>query len=566
MESFDYVIVGGGTAAGVLAWRLGEAGHSVCVLEAGPSDDSVWTRIPAGFTRLLRDPRYSWQLECEPSEGTAGRRTTLVQGRTLGGSSAVNGAVYSRGQALDFDTWQSLGNTGWGYRDVLPYFRKSEGFVGTADDAFHGRDGPMRVQETPWRDALCETFLQAANAAGIPRTADYNGASQAGVGYTQSVIHKGRRWSTAHAFLHPARQRFGTRVITGARVGRILTENRRATGVMFHRGEAPQAEQVLARREVLVCAGAIHSPQLLQLSGIGPAALLRDHGIDVVQSLDGVGENLRDHYCPRFVARTSPDADSINRRVRGARLAGEVAAWALRRPSILSISPILIYGFWKTRAELPTPDFALSFISASYSLGRLGEVDEAPGLTCGAWQLRPQSQGQVRIRSSDVREQPMIQPNYLSHPTDQRVVVDALRWVRRIFETEPMRSTVQAELLPGPGVQTDDEFLDFVRRFAVTGYHVIGTCKMGPASDPLAVVDAQLRVHGMQGLRVIDASVMPTITSANTCAATVMLAEKAADMLLGRTVDGTPAEHEMAKAKSASALDASKIDKEVVHA
>ncbi|MDQ8030773.1 MAG: GMC family oxidoreductase N-terminal domain-containing protein [Bordetella sp.] len=547
MESFDYVIVGGGTAAGVLAWRLGEAGHSVCVLEAGPADDSAWTRIPAGFTRLLRDPRYSWQLECEPSEGTAGRRTALVQGRTLGGSSAVNGAVYSRGQALDFDTWESLGNTGWGYRDVLPYFRRSEGFVGQADDAFHGRDGPMRVQETPWRDALCETFLQAAHAAGIPRSADYNGATQAGIGYTQSVIHQGRRWSTAHAFLHPAEQRFRTRVITRARVNRILTEHRRATGVEFQRDGDDKREQVLARREVLVCAGAIHSPQLLQLSGIGPAALLQPHGIRVVHALPGVGENLRDHYCPRFVARTGADADSINRRVRGLRLAGEVAAWAMKKPSILSISPILIYGFWKTRAELPSPDFALSFISASYSLGRLGEVDEEPGLTCGAWQLRPQSQGHVRIRSSNVGEQPLIQPNYLSHETDRRVVVDALRWVRRIFQTEPMRSTVRAELLPGPQVQTDDEFLDFVRRYAVTGYHVVGTCKMGPASDPLAVVDPQLRVHGMQGLRVIDASVMPTITSANTCAATVMLAEKAADMLLDRTSEAAPRAKEQHK-------------------
>jgi choline dehydrogenase len=537
MDSFDYVIVGGGTAAGVLAWRLGEAGHSVCVLEAGPSDDSAWTRIPAGFTRLLRDPRYSWQLECEPSAGTAGRRTALVQGRTLGGSSAVNGAVYSRGQAQDFDGWEQLGNTGWGYRDVLPYFRRSEGFVGPASDEYHGRDGPMRVQETPWRDALCETFLQAAQRAGIPRTADYNGASQAGIGYTQSVIHEGRRWSTAHAFLHPAERRFGTRVVTGARVSRILTEQRRATGVEFQRDGAMQPERIAARREVIVSAGAIHSPQLLQLSGIGPAGLLQAHGIEVVQALAGVGENLRDHYCPRFVARTSPDADSINRRVRGLRLAREVAAWAVRRPSILSISPILIYGFWKTRAELPSPDFALSFISASYSLGRLGEVDEEPGLTCGAWQLRPQSQGHVRIRSADGRDAPLIQPNYLSHATDQRVVVDALRWVRRIFETEPMRGTVRAELLPGPSVQTDDEFLDFVRRYAVTGYHVIGTCKMGPASDALAVVDPRLRVHGMQGLRVIDASVMPTITSSNTCAATVMLAEKAADMVLGKNVE-----------------------------
>jgi choline dehydrogenase len=535
VESFDYVIVGGGTAACVLAWRLGEAGHSVCLLEAGPSDaSSPWTRIPAGFTKLLRDPRYSWQLECEPSAGTAGRRTALVQGRTLGGSSAVNGAVYSRGQPLDFDGWSALGNAGWSYAEVLPYFRRSEGFVGEADDAFHGRDGPVRVQQTPWRDALCEAFLAAAEAAGIPRTPDYNGRSQAGIGYTQSAIHEGRRWSTAHAFLHPAERRFGTRVLTHATVRRIMLENRRATGVVFRRQGSERDEQVMARREVLLCAGAIHSPKLLQLSGIGPAALLREHDITVAHAAQGVGENLRDHFCPRFVARTDAASDSINRRVRGLRLAREVAAWGLGRPSILSISPILIYGFWKTRPDLPTPDFALSFISASYAQGRLGEVDAQPGLTCGAWQLRPESQGQVRIRSRDPEAAPLIQPNYLSHPTDQRVAVEALRWVRRIFDTEPMRGTIQAELLPGPAVQTDAELLDFIRQYGVTGYHVVGTCKMGPASDPMAVVDPQLRVHGIDGLRVIDASVMPTITSANTCAATVMVAEKGADMLLGR--------------------------------
>ena len=531
MESFDYVIVGGGTAACILALRLGEAGHSVCLLEAGRSDDSLWTRIPAGFTKLLRNPAYSWQLQYEGSEGTAGRATPLVQGRTLGGSSAVNGAVYSRGQAGDYDGWAALGNPGWGYEDLLPYFRRSERFVGAADDRYRGREGPIVVQETPWRDPSCEAFLQGAAEVGIPRTADYNGARQDGIGYCQSSIHKGRRWSTAHGYLAPARQRYGTRVLTGATVSRILTEGRRATGVAYHLGDSPQALQVMARREVLVCAGAIHSPKLLQLSGIGPSALLQAHGIDVVQALDGVGENLRDHFCPRIVARARPGTDSLNTRVRGLPLLRELAAWALGRPSILAISPILLYGFWRTRPELPAPDFVLSFMPASYSLGRIGDVDREPGLTCGAWQLRPKSQGQVCIRSARFQDAPWLQPNFLAAEEDRATVVQALHWARRVFATAPMQRLVQAELLPGAAVQSDDEVLGYARQYGTTGFHPVGTCKMGPAADRLAVVDAALRVHGISGLRVVDASVMPTIPSANTCAATMVVAEKAADLL-----------------------------------
>lgn len=532
METFDYVIAGGGTAAGVLAWRLGARGHSVCVLEAGPPDDSPWTRIPAGFTRLLRNPAFSWQLQFEGSAGTNGRKTPLVQGRTLGGSSAVNGAVYNRGNPLDFDTWESLGNPGWGYGDLLPYFRRSEGFVGAADDGYHGREGPMRVEENPWRDELCESFLAGAELAGIRRNPDYNGAQQDGVGYTQSVIHRGRRWSTAHAFLHPARKAYATKVRTGATVSRILFDGRRATGLEYHEADSVVPKKVMARREVLVCAGAIHSPKLLQLSGVGPSELLQQHGIGVVRALDGVGENLRDHYCPRIVARARPGVDSINRRTRGLPLVRELAAWAMNKPSILAISPILLYAFCRSTPAQPAPDFVLSFISASYAQGRVGEVDEEPGMTCGAWQLRPQSQGQVRIRSANFREVPVIQPNYLSHETDRHTVIQALRRARAVFATEPMQRVMQAELLPGPDARTDDELLDYARQYGVTGYHVSGTCKMGPASDPLAVVDPQLKVHGLDALRVIDASVMPTITSANTCAATVAIAEKASDLVL----------------------------------
>ncbi len=531
MERFDYVIVGGGTAGCVLANRLSTRGQTVCVIEAGPPDKSFWTRIPAGFTKLLRDPTYSWQLTMEGSPGTNGRSTPLVQGRTLGGSSTVNGAVYSRGQALDFDTWEALGNPGWSYADLLPYFRDSEHYSGTGDDAFRGRKGPVGVTETAWRDELCDAFIASAEAAGIPRTVDYNGSTQAGIGYCQGAIEGGRRWSTARAYLAPAMSTGRIRVVTDAAVSRIKMTDRRATGVTYHLAGSDTPVSVVAHREVLVCAGAIHSPKLLQLSGIGPAPLLRDKGIAVAHALEGVGENLHDHFCPRLVVRARPGVDSINSKVRGLPLAKQIVAWLTNRPSVMAITPILVYGFWKTRSELPSPDFALSFMPASYKLGVIGHIDSEPGMTCGAWQLRPESHGHVRISNADFRTQPVISPNYLDHETDRWVTVEALKWARRVFTMSPVRELLSAELLPGPDVTTDDEILDFARQYGTTGYHVTGTCKMGPASDPTAVVGSDLRVHGIDGLRVIDASIMPTIPSANTCAATIAVAGKAADLI-----------------------------------
>lgn len=532
MATYDYVIVGGGTAACVLACRLGEHGKSVCVLEAGPADNSIWTRIPAGFTRLLRNPRFSWQFEFAGSDGTNGRTTHLVQGRTLGGSSAINGAVYSRGQAADFDLWEAAGNPGWSYQDVLPFFKKSERFIGEADDRYRGREGPIPVTVTDWRDPLCEAFLDGAGQVGIMRNADYNGQDQEGIGYCQSVIEGGRRWSAAHAYLHPARKAYGTHILTNTVVSRILIKHNRATGVLCHRRDSGEPVQIDARAEVLVCAGTIGSPKLLQLSGIGSPALLNRYGIEVVNPLHGVGENLHDHYCPRLVARARRDVDSINVRVRGLPLAKEILAWLRKQPSILSISPILLYGFGKTQPDLRSPDFALSFMPANYAQGVIGHIDDKPGMTCGAWQLRPQSRGYVRITSGDASKTPVIQPKFLDHEVDKYTVVQALKCARSVFASEPMQRFVNMELLPGNDVQTDDEILDYARQYGSTGYHVVGTCAMGPRSNQSAVVDNRLRVHGLHGLRVVDASVMPAITSANTCAATLMIAEKAADMIL----------------------------------
>jgi choline dehydrogenase len=531
MSTFDYVIVGGGTAASILAYRLGEQGHTVCVLEAGPEDRNPYIRMPVGWFKTLKDPRVTWQLQYQGSEGTLGRVTPLVQGKVLGGSSAVNGAVYNRGQREDFDTWAELGNPGWGYEDVLPYFRRSERLYGPGDDRFRGRDGAMPVSPISWRTTVGETFLEGAHSIGIPESADYNGESQIGVNYTQGNILRGRRWSTAHAFLHPARRRFKVEVMTGATVTRVLLEATRATGVEYRRGTEAQTRSIAASRGVVLCAGAIGSPKLLQLSGIGPASVLDAAGIAVRSPLEGVGENLRDHYVPRVIVRAQPHVVSANERAQGVALLQELANWLIGRPSVLAISPVLIYGFWKSRPELTRPDIALSYFPASYKLGMIGHLDDKPGLTCGGFQLRPESQGYVRVRSASDLDAPEIQPNFLAHPTDRTVVVAALKCARAIMSSAPMQRLVESEMLPGPDVQTDEQWLQYARQYGSTGYHPIGTCKMGAAGDPRAVVDARLRVHGHERLYVMDASVMPTLISANTAAATMMIAEKGADLL-----------------------------------
>lgn len=532
MEQFDYVIVGAGAAGCVLAYRLAEKGHSVCVLEAGPPDANPFIRVPAGFVKTLGDPRVTYQLSIQPSEGSGHRRIPLVQGKTLGGSTAVNGAVYSRGQAADFDGWAALGNEGWSGADVLPYFKRNERYGSGGNERFRGRSGGMPTSEGRWPNAASEAFMESAVSCGIPRNDDYNGERQEGIGRCQSSIEGGRRFSAAHAYLHPARRRFGVQVQTNATVTRVVLEGRRATGVAYRRGGVGPELQIRAGRSVIVAAGAAHSPKLLQLSGIGPADLLSGHGLAVRHHLPGVGRNLRDHYTARLVVRARAGVDGINNRAHGLGLLKEVAAWALRRPSILSLSPILVYAFCRSTPREPRPDFAVTFTPASYQLGMLGRLDSYPGFTCGAWQLRPESTGYANLSAADPAAPPDLQPNYLSTEPDRRAIVAGLKMARSLLAAEPMRQLVQAELLPGPDVQSDDEWLAFARQYGMTSYHLVGSCRMGPAGDAMAVVDPRLKVHGIEALRVVDASVMPTMPSANTAASTMMIAEKAADMIL----------------------------------
>lgn len=535
-DSFDYVIVGSGAAGSVLAHRLTEdPGVTACVLESGPPDRHPYIHVPAGFIKMLFNPNYTWQFQTEPGEGTAGRRIPTTQGRTLGGSSSINGMIYNRGQRADFDNWAQRGNRGWGYVDVLPYFKRTERRIGVGDDRIHGRDGNLPVTDIDWFHPVCQAFIDGAVGMGMPRCADYNsGDRQEGVGYFQRAIYKGYRHSTARVFLHPARGTGRLNVRTDARAAQVLFDGKRAIGVRYLDDHDRRTEhRVFARREVILSCGTVNTAKLLQLSGIGPAGVLHDIGVPVLADLP-VGENFRDHYSARLVARVK-GIRTINEMARGLGLAGQIARWMLGKPSILALSPSLVHWFWKSDETLDYPDVQGVFSPASYRQGFVGLLDTFPGMTCGVWQHRPESVGYVRARSSDPFEDPVIQPNYLSDPMDRRVLLAGMRRARRLLHTPELAAYFDGDVLPGPEVQSDDEFLDFARRYGSTSYHLIGTARMGPANDRTTVVDDQLRVHGLQALRVVDASIMPNMPSANTYCSTMMIAEKASDMIRGRS-------------------------------
>lgn len=532
METFDFVVVGGGSAGSLLAWGLADGGrNTVCVLEAGSPDSNPWIRIPAGFIKTLTDPAVTWQLMAEPSQGTAGRPIALPQGRTLGGSSSMNGAIVNRGHPADFDGWAALGNRGWDYESVLPYFKRFESWLGEPSSEARGRHGRLPVALNRMPVPVTDAFMEAAVLEGLPANPDHNAGEHFGVGPSQGAIRRGFRVSASRAFLHPARRKYGVRVVTGMPVARIDLDGARATGVVCRVGS--EEKRFAARRGVVLAAGAVGSPQILQLSGIGPAPLLGSLGIEVRHHLAGVGENLQDHYTARLVARGRPGMDGINNRVQGWRLGREVLRWMAGRPSAIGVSPAHVHVFAKSTPAAPRPDIFMVFSPGSYKLGMVGKLDDFPGLSCGSACMRPESRGHVRIASNDIAADPLIQPNYLSAEADRRVLLAGIRLARRLVASDIMRAHVDAETFPGPDVRGDDELIDFARRFGGSAFHLVGTCKMG--SDDAAVVDDRLRVRGVANLWVADASVMPTLVSANTYAATLMIAEKASDLMLGST-------------------------------
>jgi choline dehydrogenase len=526
LGEFDYVIVGAGSAGCVLANRLSaDADQRVLLIEAGGKDNQLWIHIPIGYLYTQNNPRTDWCLKTEAEPGLNGRALNYPRGRVLGGCSSINGMIYMRGQARDYDHWRQLGNLGWSWQDVLPYFKRGEDFHLGADEA-HGAGGEWRVEGMRLTWEILDAFRDAAAQTGIPKIDDFNRGDNEGCGYFHVNQKRGVRWNSAKAFLRPVMRRPNLTVLTHAQVKRIRFEGRRATGVeLRHKGADAS---VVARGEVILASGSIASPQLLQVSGIGPAGLLQDHGIPVLQELKGVGENLQDHLQIR-VAFKVKNTRTMNERANS--LLGRIGMgveYALFRRGPLTMAPSQLGAFAKSDPALDTPD--LEYHVQPLTLDRFGEpLHPYPAFTASVCNLRPESRGSVRIRGADPFAAPAIRPNYLSAARDRKVAAEAIRLTRRICAAPALARFEPEEFRPGPEIESDEALAKAAGEIGTTIFHPVGTARMGP--DSLAVVDERLRVRGIAGLRVVDASVMPTITSGNTNAPTMMIAEKGAAMI-----------------------------------
>ncbi len=525
--AYDYIITGAGSAGCVLANRLSaDPSKRVLLLEAGGRDWYPWIHVPVGYFKTLHNPMTDWCYKTEPDPGLSGRSIDWPRGKTLGGTSSINGLLYIRGQHQDYDHWRQLGNTGWSYEDVLPYFKRSEDQQNGADD-FHGKGGDLSVQNIRAKRDICEALIDAAEELGLPRNDDFNGIKQEGAGYFQQTARGGLRCSTARAFLNPVKNRSNLEIIVHALVEKVVVEGAKTIGVAISVKGAPCQYRLKSGGEVILSAGAIGSPQILQLSGIGSGALLQGLEIPVVKALPGVGANLQDHLQIRTVYEVNVPTlnEEINNLFRRMMIGVQ---YVLARTGPMSMGASQVCIFARSNEYVETPDIQYHFQPLSADKPGI-EMHPFSGITLSVCQLRPESRGCIEIKSPNPRTYPAIYPNYLSADRDCQTAIDALKFTRRLVNTEALKPFIVGEHLPGPGVQTNDELLDSARNIAQTIYHPTSTCKMG--ADAMAVVDERLQVHGIEGLRVVDASVMPTITSGNTNAPTIMIAEKASDMI-----------------------------------
>ena len=526
MAEYDYIIVGAGSAGGTLAARLTEDGKTkVLLLEAGAASHP-YSRMPLSFGLLIDNPAANWLYQSEPEPGTANRVIPVPRGKLLGGSSSINGLVWVRGQPLDYDTWAQMGNRGWSWQSVAPLFTRMENFTDGDGSNGRGTGGPLKVSTVPDQNPLYDALFKAAVAAGYKLNPDYNSEDQEGVVKTQTSIYRGRRMSVAHCYLEPAMKRSNLHVVTEAMTLRLLLEGKRCVGVEYEKaGKVVQARG----RETILSAGGVASPQILELSGIGQPELLKKHGIEVKHELAAVGENFRDHINARIIWRVKDARVSYNHMARGVGAVTQMMKYLATGGGFMSLPSAPLLAFLRTRPELATPDVQMHLVPYSIKDPKTRKLQDFPSMTISCYQLRPESLGSIHIRSANPKDQPAIRFNFLADPIDQRAMVDGFRMMRKIVDTAPMDAYRDEEYSPGPSVGSDDEILTWIRNNSQTAYHPIGTCRMGPG--PNAVVDDKLKVHGIDGLRIADASIFPTMPSGNTNAPSIMVGEKAADLL-----------------------------------